>query len=245
MFLNGHIPCAPYRPLMMWCLSPTSTYIHHQKGFIHTNKLTTADITLLPSFGAPALVYSQHNRPARRFKTHKYSYIYESSPGSFFIYKACIFSSFIDFTLKTVKVQLQAQTQWNLTKVPHDSNMTASNKTALQLINQLNTEASSRFGANLNKKISKVLLFWVSEELHFFTPPCCTQTGSAVLAPVRFYRLILAIQNIHTSSDRRKSPAPPDRERDTAWFLQHNYQLPAGSRHTATDTVYLGRSLTH
>lgn len=130
------------------------------------------------------------------------------------------------------------------------SHMTASSKhyaqkTALQLINQLNTEASSRFGANLNKKISKALLFWVSEELHFFTPPCCTQTGSAVLAPVRFYRLILAIQNIHTSSDRRKSPAPPDRERDTAWFPQHNYQLPAGSRHTATDTVHLGRSLTH
>lgn len=124
----------------------------------------------------------------------------------------------------------------------HDSKQ---RKTALQLINQLNTEASSRFGANLNKKISQVLLFWVSEELHFFTPPCCTQTGSPALAPVRFYRLILAIQNIHTSSNRRKSPAPPDRERDTAWFPQHNYQLPAGSRHTATDTVHLGRSLTH
>lgn len=163
-------------------------------------------------------------------------------PAVYLFIKHAFFSSFIDFTLKTVKGQLQAQTQWNLTKVPHDSKQ---QKTALQLINQLNTEASSRFGANLNKKISQVLLFWVSEELHFFTPPCCTQTGSAVLAPVRFYRLILAIENIHTSSDRRKSPAPPDRERDTAWFPQHNYQLPAGSRHTATDTVHLGRSLTH
>lgn len=113
-------------------------------------------------------------------------------------------------------------------------------ETASRLISQQNTEESSTFGANLNEKIPKAILLCLSGKLRFFTPPWCIITGSNVRF-LRSYCLLPANQNIHTSSCRRKSPAPPGRERDAAGFSQHSYQLPAGSQRTDTDTVHLGK----